>query len=112
MAISREDMLKKERDDRFVVNCRESLHVINVGRPCYNKLSLVFDVGLAKEMTEQEFLDCINYLQLADYIELRHIKTRESACIADFSYKELETRLSRRGVLLANGHIKDELIEY
>ena len=102
---------KKLSAGNFVANNGRVLRTINVLRYKYNKLR---GIGYAlPELQEDEILDCINYLAEAEYIELRHIETKVPVTtgLADHSYKDLEAKLTARGISLLAYGIKDPLIE-
>lgn len=94
---------------RFTENNGLILRTINLLRVGYEKLS---DVKFATpEISEQSFLDSINYLFLSEYIMLRKIKTKEPADIADVPYEDLEAKLSHKGINLLKGDIIDNSVE-
>jgi hypothetical protein len=62
-------------------------------------------------MTEQAFLDCINYLSQEGYIVLRLISHDKPAQLADHDYTELEALVSSKGIRLLGGVICDEMVD-
>ena len=103
---------KKIRAGNAVINNGRVLRTINILRTKYNKLSGI-RYALSEEMQDDEFLDCVNYLSESEYIELRHIETKAliDTGLADHSYKELEAKLTPKGIQLLGFCIKDPLIE-
>ena len=105
-----EELLRKMRAENFVKNNGETLRAINVLRHGFCPLRNAWSV-LTKLMTEQEFLDCINFLQLEGYLEIRHMDSHQQTDIADAHYGQLEAKLSGKGIRLAQGGILDELVD-
>lgn len=105
---SREELLKMMRAKDFVENNGEVMRALNVDYIKYKALKIVRAV--LPDMTDMDFLKCINYLQLKEYILVRHIKTHELTEIADAPYTELEAKLSQKGIELSGGFIADETV--
>jgi hypothetical protein len=102
---------KKIRAGNFMSNNGRVLRTINILRIKYNRLK-----GIAyalSDMREGEFLDSVNYLAEAEYIELRHIETKSlvTTGLADIDYSLLEAKLTVKGIQLLAYAIKDPLIE-
>lgn len=108
--MDREELGRKIRAGNFVANNGRVLRAVNILRYNYTKLR-----GLSRalsDLQEDEFLDCINYLAEAEYIELRHIETKQSMPeLADCNYRLLEAKLTAKGISLLAYGIKDPLIE-
>jgi hypothetical protein len=105
------EAMKKIRAGAFVANNGRVLRTINILRPKYNKLR---DIKYAlPEMAEDELIDCINYLSEAEYIELRHCETKTDIVtgLADHDYKDIEAKLTAKGIQLLAYGIKDPVIE-
>lgn len=105
------EMQKKLSAGNFVANNGRVLRTINILRYKYNKLR---GISYAlPELQEDEILDCINYLSEAEYIELRHIETKQlvPSGLADYDYRDLEAKLTAKGIQLLAFGIKDPLIE-
>lgn len=100
-----EDIIKA---GRFVKNNGEVLRNINLMHHKYLKLSDIRYVLSA--MPENEYTDSVNYLSISGYINLRHIKTKQPADIADVDYNEIEGKLTQKGINLLLGKITDELV--
>jgi hypothetical protein len=103
-------MLRKMRAGRFVENNGQVLRTINILRHKYEQLKDVW-YALNTEMSETEYLDCINYLAEAGYIALRDITTKEPASIADADYTRLEAKVTALGIQLLGGAIDDKMIK-
>lgn len=106
---NKEELLKKMRAVQFMENNRTVLETINILRISYVQLKDV-QAALNERIPENRFLDSVNYLAEAGYIRLRTIKGRETAELADVDYRLLEAKLTKRGITLAGGELKDELV--
>ncbi len=109
--MDKEAMQKRLSAGNFIANNGRVLRTINILRWKYNKLR-----GIAyalPDLQEDEILDCVNYLQEAGYIELRHIESKAEVKtgLADYDYKLLEAKLTDKGIALLAYGIKDPLIE-
>ncbi|WP_283606514.1 type VI secretion protein [Faecalispora anaeroviscerum] len=104
------EMLRKMRAGRFVENNGKVLRTINILRHKYEQLKDV-KYALDMEMSETEYLDCINYLAEAGYIALRDISTKSPANIADADYTRLEAKVTALGIQLLGGAIDDKMIK-
>lgn len=87
------------------------LRTINILRDKFNKLDVVQSILEKSGVRIDEFRDALNYLMLAEYIQIRKIDTHADADLADVSYKECEARLTAKGIQLLGGVIKDEMVE-
>ena len=105
------DIAKKIQAGNFTENNGRVLRTINVLRYKYNKLSGIFYA--LPYLQEDEILDSINYLQEAEYIELRHIETKTPVLsgLADYDYRELEAKLTAKGIQLLAYGIQDPLVK-
>lgn len=103
------EMLKKIRAAKFIENNGKVIRAINLLRHKYINLS---DVAYAmeKEMSESEYLDCINFLSEAGYINLRNIRTDEAADLDKYEYTALKAKLSHNGIRLLEGEIIDKSV--
>lgn len=104
------EMLRKMRAGRFVENNGRVLRTINILRHKYEELKDV-KYALDTEMSETEYLDCINYLTESGYISLRDIATKAPANIADADYTRLEAKVTALGIRLLGGAINDEMVK-
>lgn len=104
------EMLRKMRAGRFIENNGKVLRTVNILRHKYEKLKDV-RYALDTEMSETEYLDCINYLTEAGYIALRDIASKEPANIADDDYTRLEAKVTAVGIRLLGGAINDEMVK-
>lgn len=97
----------------FVSNNGRVLRTINILRYKYNKLKSVETVLNEDGIEQWEFLDCVNYLTEEGYIRLRDISTHEEIpeLSQDVNYKDLEGKLTAKGIRLLAGGLKDDLIE-
>lgn len=107
--MDKDTLLDKLRAGRFIKNNGRVLRVINLLRYRFESLS---EVRYAlDDMPENEYLDSLNYLFESEYIQLRHIKSKQSAKLADAGIDELEAKLTDKGIRLLAGRITDELVE-
>ena len=81
----------------FVRNNGRVLRTINILRHKYNKLSGIQNVLEDDGISQDEFLDAVNFLALEGYID-NHFET-------------LEARLTGKGIRLLAGGIDDKMIE-
>lgn len=105
-----DDMLKKLRAGNFVENNGKVMFAINLLRHKFIELKSVYRVR-SDDISEQEFLDCINYLSQEGYITLRISGSREYVRLADADYKELEALVTSKGIQLLGGIIKDKMVD-
>lgn len=101
--------MAKMRAGRFIKNNGRVLRTINLLRYKYEKLE---EVKYALEdMPENEYLDSLNYLSEAGYIQMRRVTSKQIAVIADVDYVHLEAKLTEKGIRLLAGKLEDDLIE-
>lgn len=101
--------LDKIKAGRFIRNNGRVLRTINILRYKFEKLS---EVQYAlDDMPENEYLDSLNYLFESKYIQLRHIRSKQPAELADVDLDELEAKLTDRGIKLLAGEIFDNMVE-
>lgn len=103
------EALEKIRTGRFVKNNGRVLRTINILRYKYEKLEEV--LYALDDLKENEYLDSLNYLCESEYIQLRCIKNKQSAELADTEIAELEAKLTDKGIKLLSGKIFDEMVE-
>lgn len=102
------NMLQDIKKGRFRQNNATTLRALNLLRTRYERLN---DVKYAlPDMSEQEYLDSINYLYEAGYLLIRDIRTKQPANPADHNYDTLEGKLSHRGIKILSGDIVDNSI--
>lgn len=99
------------RAGNFVRNNGKVLRTVNILRFKYNKLPGVQSVLEDGGITEDEFLDSINFLAEEGYIHLRHVSSKAEASLADNEYAALEAKLSGKGIRLLAGGCSDDMIE-
>lgn len=95
----------------FVRNNGRVLRTINILRHKYNKLSGIQNVLEDDGISQDEFLDAVNFLALEGYIDLRDVATKGPASLADNRFETLEARLTGKGIRLLAGGIDDKMIE-
>lgn len=105
---TKEELVKKMRAEDFVENNGEVMRALNAGYIDYKPLKTVRKV--LPNLTEMDFLKCINYLQLKGYILVRHIDTRLETELSDADFMQLEARLSDKGIDLSGGFITDKAV--
>ena len=104
-----DNAIAKMRAGRFIKNNGRVLRTINLLRYKYEKLE---EVKYALEdMPENEYLDSLNYLSEAGYIQMRRVTSKQIAEIADVYYVHLEAKLTEKGIRLLAGKLEDDLIE-
>ncbi len=104
-----DNAIAKMRAGRFIKNNGRVLRTINLLRYKYEKLE---EVKYALEdMPENEYLDSLNYLSEAGYIQMRRVTSKQIAEIADVDYIQLEAKLTEKGIRLLAGKLQDDLIE-
>lgn len=65
-----------------------------------------------EEISEGDYLDCINFLAEAGYIALRNIYNQQPAELADTEdYRDLEAKLTAQGIRLIGGEITDKMVK-
>lgn len=101
---------KELRAGNFEYNNGVLIRTINLLHIKYNKLAGIQRALQDNGMSEGEFLDSVNFLTEAGYIHIRHISDKTNAVLADSEYITLEAKLTEKGIRLARGSIKDNLI--
>lgn len=100
------------RAGNFIHNNGRVLRTINILRTKYNKLTGVERVLQDDGISEDEFLDSVNFLTDEEYIKLRLISSKDEVSdIADNDYRTLEAKLTAKGIRLLAGGIEDNMIE-
>lgn len=111
--MNRDEMMKQIRADAFPKNNGSVLSCINLlNRIGFSPLEQV-RAGVSNWGIEKaEFLDCVHFLQQSGYIETRTIDGRVmGADLADYDYREIEARVSEKGIRLMQGSISDECVK-
>ena len=86
-----DNAIAKMRAGRFIKNNGRVLRTINLLRYKYEKLE---EVKYALEdMPENEYLDSLNYLSEAGYIQMRRVTSKQIAEIADVDFRGCNTFL-------------------
>ena len=109
--MDKETLLQKASSASFKKTNGLVLRTINILRERYNKLDVVQDVLEDSGTDISSFIDSVNFLSMEGYIQLRKIDGHEIADIADTSYKDLEAKVTGKGVRLLAGNISDGMIE-
>ena len=60
---------------------------------------------------EDEFLDSVNFLAEEGYLHLRLVADKTPASLADNDYRDMEAKLTGKGIRLLSGGIRDNQIE-
>ena len=109
--MDKEELSKKIRAGNAKANNGRVLRTINILRFKFNKLQGI--KYALDELQEDEFLDSINYLSEAGYIELRHTESKAiiNTGLADHHYRDLEAKLTAKGIQLLAFCITDPMIE-
>lgn len=111
--MDRDEMMKRIRADAFPKNNGQVLTCINLlNRIGFSPLEQV-KVGVGNWGIEKaEFLDSVHFLQQAGYIEARTIEGKVmGADLADYDYRDLEVRVSAKGIRLMQGSVSDECVK-
>ncbi len=103
-------LLRKMRASEFAANNGRVLRTINILRHRYERLS---GVGAAlDEISEVDFLDCINFLSDEGYIVLRNVYSHQTVELADAEdYRDLEAKVTAKGIRLLGGEIIDKMVQ-
>lgn len=109
--MNNEKLKERFKAEAFKNNNGVVLRTINILRTKFNNLTTVQAVCEDSGVSKGEFIDCINYLNEAEYIKLRDIATRCEIVFADVDYRDLEAKLTAKGIRLLAGGINDELID-
>ena len=67
----KEMLMKQLRANAFPHNNGKVMQAINIIRHSYNRLTDVQQAAQIWGVSQDDFLDCINYLAMAKYIQLR-----------------------------------------
>lgn len=105
-----EAAIKEIRAGRFRENNGDVLTNINLLRIKHVPLRDLRYV--LKKLSEGEIVDSVNFLQLAGYIELRHMVSKDVTRLADSEFDELEGLATAKGIRLLNGGIKDDEVVF
>lgn len=103
------NIIAKMRTEKFIANNGVVLRAVNIGRTKYNKLTQLC-AALESDMDKAEFTDSINYLSLADFIDLRRCGDKQPAALADDEFENIEAKVSAKGIRLLSGKITDECV--
>ena len=109
MPIDNRAAMERMRAARARKNYAVVLRTINILRHKYESLGEVR--AALNTISEQEYLDAVNYLSGSGYIHVRTIVDHETADIADVDYQALEVRLTPKGIQLLGGAITDPMID-
>lgn len=93
---------------QFKENNGRVLRTINILRTKYNALKNI-KYALV-DVYEDEIVDAVNYLHEAGYIYLRTVDTKTPASLSDFNFKELEAKLTAKGISFLAGETNDSCI--
>ena len=86
------------------------LRIINILRYKYNRLTGVKDVVAGHGVSEDEYLTH-HILSEEGYIHLRLAADKTPASLADNDYRDIEAKLTGKGIRLLSGGIRDNQIE-
>ncbi|MCL2697937.1 MAG: type VI secretion protein [Oscillospiraceae bacterium] len=108
--MDKNDVLNKMRQERFVKNNGCVLRAVNILREKYVNLSDLMP-AISDDITESEYIDCVNYLSESEYIQLRNRISKENTTLADTELRLLEGKLTPKGIQLLSGRISDVCVE-
>lgn len=107
-----EKLLQKLRANAFPHNNGLVMRAVNIIRHGYNRMTDVQQAAEIWGVDENDFLDSVNFLALAKYVELRTIAEKMPVPdFADTDWALLEVRLTAQGIRVMQGNIRDEMIE-
>jgi hypothetical protein len=109
--VGREEEKRRLRAGNFMMNNGRVLSTINLLREKYNPLRSVEKAVSFDGIGRQEFVDSVNFLQEEGYIRLRDIETHEDAGLADYSYQNLEAKVTGKGIRLLGGGLDDNMVD-
>ena len=104
--MDRDELLQAVRAQKFTENNGRVLKMVNILRYSYIGLEVIKDSALS-DLSENEFLDSVNFLQKAGYISLRRIEGHEESTLA---YTELEGIVTEKGIRLIGLEIRDKSV--
>ena len=108
----KEMLMRQLRANAFPHNNGKVMQAINIIRHGYNRLTDVQQAAQIWGVSQNDFLDCINFLALAKYIQLLTIMDKVLVPdFADIEWTLLEVRLTDTGIRVLQGNIKDDMIE-
>lgn len=108
----KEMLMKQLRANAFPHNNGKVMQAINIIRHSYNRLTDVQQAAQIWGVSQDDFLDCINYLAMAKYIQLRTIADKILVPdFADIGWDLLEAKLTAEGISVLCHKTKDEMIE-
>lgn len=100
-------MMRKIRAGRFRENNGLVINTINLLRQRYCPLKdLVYALD-GYDITEGEIVDSVHFLEMAGYVELRTIETKDTVKLADSEFDRLEGLVTEKGIRLLCGGIQD-----
>ena len=95
----KEMLMKQLRANAFPHNNGKVMQAINIIRHSYNRLTDVQQAAQIWGVSQDDFLDCINYLAMAKYIQLRTIADKILVPdFADIGWDLLEAKLTAEGI--------------
>ncbi len=106
------EKLKKELlASNFKENNGLILLSLNILQTKYTKLISLYSVFKTRNLGEDDFVESINFLAEEEYIYLRDIDTKNKSSLDSSFYKDLESKLSSKGLRLLNGGLSDNMVE-
>lgn len=114
----KDEMLRRMRAARFRENNGVTLTTINIVNnperyaPLRDVAILLMETSGEAPMTEDEVIKSVNFLQMAGYIILRDIASRELVELADTKLRRTEAKVSEKGVRLLSYGIKDDEVVF
>ena len=107
--MDRDELLQAVRAQKFTESNGRVLKMVNILRYSYIGLEVIKDSALS-DLSENEFLDSVNFLQKAGYISLRRIEGHDESTLADSEYTELEGIVTEKGIRLIGLEIRDKSV--
>ncbi len=95
--------------DSFARNNGRVMRNINVLCGKWIRLEVIKET--LSELTDYEVQESLQYLQQAEYIDVRHCTSKKEVDISECCYRDSETRLSEKGIRLAKYLITDEAVK-
>lgn len=109
--MNKQSIIKNLENAAFIENNGKVIKMLTVLEHSYHELAPLKRVLKLQGVDEAEFIESVNFLARAGYIELRDIESKTAANLADWQYENLEAILTDKGLRLIKNGIKDNMIE-
>ena len=111
--VTQEELRRKIRASQFPRKNGQVLMCVNlINRHGYTPLEQVEAGAKNWDVSRGELMDAFNFLAQEGYLESRSIRDHVmNADLADYSYRDIEVRLSGKGIRLLQGTLADPCVE-